>query len=230
METTFIYGLYDPRTNELRYIGKANDPEYRLGCHIREVKWKSRIHTSHKNNWIKGLLKEDLKPYAKILREVPANEWKMHEIEIIAEAKKKGHNLVNSTLGGEGVKSHVFTEEHKRRLSESHKGGVPWNLGTHLTKEHKEKISLANRGYSHTEESKKKMSDKIKLSWEKRNYRMSEKQIEARKNRGPLSEETKRKISQAKMGNTYGRFLKGIPKTEEHKRNISLGIRKKKEK
>lgn len=44
--TTFIYGLLDPRTKELRYIGKADDPNTRLAKHTKysqkETNYKAR--------------------------------------------------------------------------------------------------------------------------------------------------------------------------------------------
>ena len=34
MNCTFIYGLSDPRTNQIRYIGKADDPKRRFQAHV----------------------------------------------------------------------------------------------------------------------------------------------------------------------------------------------------
>lgn len=48
--TTFIYTLSDPRTNEIRYIGKANNISKRLFSHLqgrRKIsygyKWKYKL-------------------------------------------------------------------------------------------------------------------------------------------------------------------------------------------
>lgn len=73
------------------------------------------------------------------------------------------------------MSAHVFTEEHRRKLSESHMGGkgsytsfakgcVSWNKGKSLSKETRLKISVANKGryhrpgYSPTEETRRKIS------------------------------------------------------------------------
>ena len=45
---TFIYALIDPRTNEIRYVGKSNMPNIRYKAHIRNRKQNN----THKNNWI----------------------------------------------------------------------------------------------------------------------------------------------------------------------------------
>ena len=63
-------------------------------------------------------------------------------------------------------KGSKMTLEQKKRLSEAHKGQVPWNKGkTEIySEESKRKISEANKGNTtwlgkhHTEESKRKMS------------------------------------------------------------------------
>ena len=33
---TYIYGLIDPRNNNIRYVGKANKPNNRYESHIKE--------------------------------------------------------------------------------------------------------------------------------------------------------------------------------------------------
>ncbi len=50
MEMTFIYSLFDPSTNEIRYVGKSDNLNIRLIEHIRKCKYS----ITHKNNWIKS--------------------------------------------------------------------------------------------------------------------------------------------------------------------------------
>ena len=59
METTFIYGLVDPRTDEIRYIGKANDIRQRLKNHLNPARYRP----THKFNWIRKLRRLNMKPY-----------------------------------------------------------------------------------------------------------------------------------------------------------------------
>lgn len=58
MNKTFIYTLKDPITDEIRYVGKSDDPKNRLVEHLK----KSKYNKTHKNNWIISLLDKDLKP------------------------------------------------------------------------------------------------------------------------------------------------------------------------
>jgi len=46
--TTFIYILKDPITNEIRYVGKADNPKVRLNEHIR--KWEGATTASRTLN------------------------------------------------------------------------------------------------------------------------------------------------------------------------------------
>jgi len=96
----------------------------------------------------------------------------------------------NSTLGGEGSRGRVFSDETKRRLSEAAKGRKhsdetkrkmsEAHRGENCSKETRRKLSEANLGKKHTDESKAKMS-------------------EYQKGKKP-SEEVKRKMSNAKSG------------------------------
>jgi hypothetical protein len=65
--TTNIYTLTDPRTNEIRYVGKANDVSQRYKAHLN----RARKHQIHKSNWIKQLKKEGLKPIIDVIDIVP---------------------------------------------------------------------------------------------------------------------------------------------------------------
>jgi hypothetical protein len=77
VETTFIYILEDPRNSIPRYLGKSNNPINRLKAHIGEALNGKKF--DHKNNWIRSLLKINLKPEIFILDEVPINEWQFWE-------------------------------------------------------------------------------------------------------------------------------------------------------
>lgn len=89
---TYIYALLDPITNEIRYIGKSNNPKKRINNHIYE----SKKLTTHKANWIKSLIKKNLKPKIKIIEKVLYNEWEKKEKYYILKYK----NLTNFLKGG----------------------------------------------------------------------------------------------------------------------------------
>ncbi len=109
---TFIYGLCDPDTNELRYIGKSNSPKKRILDHI----YSCNDSITHKNNWIKSLLKENKKPILKILDQVPIIDWQMWETFYIKKYREEGHNLTNHSDGGNGTTQHDYNTIEKMKL------------------------------------------------------------------------------------------------------------------
>ena len=130
---SYIYGLVDPRTNEIRYIGKADNFKKRLSEHLRPANLKMG---GHKNHWIKQLLSINLEPEIIILEIVDSKNCYEKEKEWIRFYGRE--NLTNDTDGGEGVcnlspegkdkitgkNNHNFgktpTEETKRKMSENH--------------------------------------------------------------------------------------------------------------
>lgn len=130
----------------------------------------------------------------------------------------------NITEGGAGMKGIPMTEEHRMKLIE------------------------AKKGKPIADHHKKAVSDALKKRWEDEDYRkMMSERFSGERNpmygvrltgdSNPrygkhLSEETKRKLSEAKKGKKIGpmsierrealrKLLTGVPKTEEHKRKIS---------
>lgn len=125
---TYIYSLSDPRTNEIRYVGKSDNLNLRLIEHVRKHKYS----ITHKNNWIKSLLNKNLTPNIDILDIVPITEWGFWETHWINLIKAWGFNLTNIASGGRGgnqgfvvnkkisiaLKNRIFTNEtiEKMRL------------------------------------------------------------------------------------------------------------------
>lgn len=213
MDTTFIYGLFDPRTNELRYIGKSNNPKTRYNGHIYKA-----IHilseTNHVLNWIRKLLSQGKQPKLVVLEEVSSNEWQEAERWWIKLCRSLGYNLTNITEGGDAPE---MTEESIKKMSESKKGKKH-------TEESKKKIGLKSigrknwLGKTHSEETKRKISET------KKGTKLTEEHIRkvVEKLRGrSVSEETRKKIAKSNSNTNKGRKL-----TEEHKRKISEGLQK----
>ncbi len=98
METTNIYILIDPRTNQVRYVGKANNISQRYRAHLN----RARKHQIHKKNWIASLKKEGLKPIIEIVDVVPIDNWIYWETYWISQFKAWGFDLINYTNGGDG--------------------------------------------------------------------------------------------------------------------------------
>jgi group I intron endonuclease len=122
-EWTFIYELIDPRDDETRYIGKSDDPEKRIDSHLYESNSGS---TTYKNNWIYGLLIENLEPKINVIDKVLFVDWEYWEKWWIALYKSWGIKLTNLTPGGsgrqKGSKDSKTTKRRKRisRLGKKH--------------------------------------------------------------------------------------------------------------
>ena len=182
-EVGIIYGWYCTVTDKW-YIGQTINPLIRFNCHINEAINKKDNNYFHRalrkyglDNWVYCVLEEN------ILRE----NLNIREIEWIAEFDSfyTGYNL---TTGGDT--NCIFSEEVKRKISESRKGQHSCWKGKHLPKKTREKISNALKGQNKSEETKRKLSE-------------YHKQLIGEKN--PFygkhhSEETRKKLSESHKG------------------------------
>lgn len=148
MQTTNIYVLIDPRTNLVRYVGKANDVNKRYYKHYQACE----VNT-HKSNWIKLLKKEKLRPIVETIDIVPIDNWCFWEKFWISQMKTWGFDLLNYTIGGDGC-----TFGNKT----SFKKGHTLNKGRKLSDAAKEKVREANLGKKASSSTKEKMSIKRK--------------------------------------------------------------------
>lgn len=116
---TVIYGLFDPRTAYLRYVGKTSNIRRRLECHHRLARKRGR--KSHAHNWMWGLLKVGLTPEFFILEKVRRGRDENElERQWIAAMRLAGCHLTNRTDGGDGLsKGYIWSEDSKQRLSAS---------------------------------------------------------------------------------------------------------------
>lgn len=170
--TTFIYGLIDPRTHAVRYVGKSANPAMRLKTHLKDK------HSTHKVHWLNELRALGLMPHIVVIEEVPIENWQAAECFWIAHYKASGANLVNTTDGGEnppsskGLTRSPETREKIRqaklgkkrpahvveqmRLNRKGKGSfVP-------TQETIEKRRKTRAGYRHSDETRQKLSERTK--------------------------------------------------------------------
>ena len=148
MKTTNIYILIDPETQQIRYVGKANNISQRYKAHLN----RARKHQIHKLNWINSLKKKGLKPIIEVIDIVPIEDWIFWETYWISQFKTWGFNLINYTQGGDGA---TFANETSFK-----KGHISWNSGTK-----KPKILKGNRGK--TENSIKNQFKKGEVAWNK---------------------------------------------------------------
>lgn len=229
IENIYIYGLADPISGMIRYVGKSTVPERRYEEHIVD-----RRH-SYKSHWIHSLLQQNLKPLCVILETLEANDgWQRREKYWIAYGHEQGWPLTNLTDGGDGVCGRTgwrHTEETKRKIGDANRGRkLPpiseetrqrlskAGMGRDVSKETRQRISKTLIGHSVSEEARCKISkaNTGRVFSEEYKRRMSEiltgrvfseehrcNISEAAKNRPPMSKETKQKIREANLGKKH---------------------------
>lgn len=198
----YIYALADPRTENVRYVGKARNPQVRLSNHLARANGTQSRHVSR---WLKSLKDLGLRPILIILEEIPDDQdWQARERYWIAfyreAAKSQGTDLTNYTDGGDGGATrhgHKMSPEHKANLarltSQRLKGSsIPWlNTPSSIAKRRESlKAAHARRRLAGTS------------SW------------------GHHSDDAKARMSAAK---------KGKPLSEEHKQKLSVAKKNKKQ-
>lgn len=163
MESTFIYSLIDPRNGDVRYIGKSDKPKERLSCHLSERLYDERIN-KHKVNWLKSLIKENLKPELFILDQVNIDDWKFWEQHYISLYRSFGFNLVNLTVGGDGSSFSKHSIESRLKMSIGLKTSEQFQKTVH-SKEYSDKMSfiLRNSEIHKKAMSRKEVGEKIAL-------------------------------------------------------------------
>jgi hypothetical protein len=160
--TTFIYALIDPRTDYVRYVGKANKPLTRLRLHLLPAELEKNTHKAH---WLKELLYSGFNPIQIILEEVNRQEWAIAEKRWITYYRSIPDypRLTNSTDGGEGTDGYTHSKETRQKLSTP----KTWKTRLHLS------VAQENRWRKASEDERKKMLDNLRTPWtdEKRKKR-----------------------------------------------------------
>lgn len=152
-----IYGLLEPRTSVLRYIGKAKCPNKRLRAHIAEAKRGSAF----KDDWIRSLLRSGSEPALMALEHSNKSEIDDAERFWIASLRAAGAKLMNVADGGDGgalpPKSRAKQAETLRRRYEDPEFR---SMMTEVVRrpEVRAKIAAAIRGRTHSAETRAKIS------------------------------------------------------------------------
>lgn len=112
--TTIIYGLVDPRTQELRYVGKTTQPlRDRLRLHLSDAR---RVKRRHVCAWIRSLQRISIAPEIFEIDQA-RGDWSEREQFWIAYFRSLGCDLTNQTIGGEGVPGRKHTVESRAKMS-----------------------------------------------------------------------------------------------------------------
>jgi predicted GIY-YIG superfamily endonuclease len=113
----FLYGLFDPRNNELKYIGYTKNLKQRLLAHCSKSRLKNN---SHKNNWIKSLTSSELEPDVITIEWYETlNDALIAEVELIEYYKSIGCDLTNVTNGGDPGYTYIPSPETRVKISKS---------------------------------------------------------------------------------------------------------------
>lgn len=117
-----IYGLSDPRTHEIRYVGKSSSGLKRP----REHKFPSVLRDSpntHRSRWIKLLLSIGLTYDIVIIEELPGPDGLYAAEQFhIKRLRSEGFRLTNHTDGGPGLSGWKMPQSQKDKLSSDRKG------------------------------------------------------------------------------------------------------------
>lgn len=164
---SYIYGLVDPRTGQIRYIGKTRRKlkyavKYRLNRHIADTLKEPLL--THKSRWIASLFREDLLPEAIVIDKVfcSAEELSALERKRIAEYKAKGADLTNATNGGDGGRGPLSEDEKVAYVARL----VTANTGAKRGKEARVNMSKghSSRDPEEWRQTAKKASDAAKVA------------------------------------------------------------------
>lgn len=219
---TNIYGLYDPREQDkIEYVGKANDIKQRLKDHISGAR-PGKFYKSKKNNWIKSLLEQGIKPEVLLIAVVRMDQWKENECSYIEKYKKLNLNLKNDpkNLGGEGI-SYLTPEERSKKAMFGENN--PFYNKTH-TEEARRILREKGLEFFKTPDGivrRKEISKERKNRdpWNKGLKLTDEKYKKAgKKNKGRKASEATKKLQSVKSKERIRQ-----PLSEQHKINISIG-------
>jgi group I intron endonuclease len=196
----FIYTLSDPRTEEVRYVGKTIKT---LDRRLQEHLTTSKKMKDHRSKWIQSLVKINLTPKIEILDFCCEKKWQQTERFWIISLKFLGVNLTNQNDGGYGNHGFIFSEESKRKISKSLTGKKqsPETIEKRASKMRGRKLSPEHIAkFVATRVSRKyKMSEELKNKLKKihKNKKLSQKNKEIlRKYALIINEKNKKSVAQ----------------------------------
>lgn len=146
-----VYGLRDPRTQEIRYIGKStkgpNRPKEHQAYGVVYAKADSHLH---RNRWLRRLWEAGLKCEVVILQVCSSNDEVNHAEQTWIAIGKAAGTLTNVTDGGDGTWGRKPSPETLEKMRQA-------NLGKTMSPEAREKLSRAHKGRIVSEDTRAKL-------------------------------------------------------------------------
>lgn len=130
--TVTIYILCDPRSGEIRYVGKTVNESMRLRCHVYDGKSRPR---NHKGAWIRSLHNLGMRPTMEVIEKIENSDdadWQHVERFWISYLRFLGCRLTNLDSGGRNGKQR--SDETIEKVRKANIGKVVsletrWNIG-----------------------------------------------------------------------------------------------------
>jgi len=224
----FIYGLVDPRTLLVRYVGLSSTGMERPWEHTSPSKLNRE--QTYKANWLRELIRADLRPSIVILQECPKEHLKTEERWWIAYGRACDWPLTNHTDGGDGTFGFLKTAATRAKLSAAQRGKPK-------SEQHRENIRLALLGRKRGPDSPEYTARRTAtLKGQKRTpeqrARMRAAQLRLREQGYIVSDETRAKMSASQLGRKHSAESiakiaaahRGRPKTPEHRERIRQSL------
>lgn len=212
-QTSVVYGLYDPVSDELRYVGKTvGSLATRLRNHVNDA--LSKRKNTHAACWIRSL---SAAPVARVLEVAPPSALNKAERRWIKTMKQRGASLTNLTDGGEGTLGRTHSPEAIQKIRDRAKTKSPEmrqrmreaQLGKTATPETRAKMSATRRGRKRPPELS------LTLSIALRGLKKSPEHCQR------LSESHRGQIVSAEHRQKISRALRGRPRPEAVRAKIS---------
>lgn len=117
----FVYGLIDPRTSLIRYVGKSETGLARPGQHRTPSSLRDE---TYKNHWLRELFALTLDYQIVILQASSIDAVCDDECWWIFYGRVSGWPLTNATDGGDGTRGRVYSQETRAKIGASSRGRV----------------------------------------------------------------------------------------------------------
>ena len=220
-DTWFVYALVDSRSpEEIRYIGITNNPKARLSLHLSQAPkegWK-------KSRWIGSVIDADGAVLMGIIATGLSQDDAMAmEVELIAEHRNNGVQLMNLTDGGDGVKGQVQSAETRAKKSAA-------LTGKPKSPEAVAKQAEAVRGRKLSDEQRAKMSASHLKRYEDPAAREVQRQGTLKRFENPIEREkaaeaTRKRFSDPEEREKASLASKKVMADEEVRMKISTAVR-----